>query len=284
MTQSHRALIVEDDEEIADVLEQVAAALQHVVVRVDNHEECIARLSGGGFCYVLLDLGIKSKPAALRANREHGVRALREARQMYPTYNGTSFSLPIIVISGHANDYEDGIEVMNAGASFVIRKPFKSGDVRDRIERAMRESGRASHDQCALQQHPSPIDGSVSVVVTGEKVRRRVRILVNGSPVELKRSLLRTLLALVVAHLRGEPIHNHDLDGSADRGSKNISDLHDAVAHTLPDGTKLHKNHRDGTYSLAPQVAVGEVCVDRLQQLNDNKIGALALEIAQLRG
>ena len=57
--------------------------------------------------------------------------------------------LPIIVVSGHANEVEQAVDLMKLEADDVIEKPYFKATVVRKVWEALVKSGRETHIACA---------------------------------------------------------------------------------------------------------------------------------------
>jgi len=149
MAGRHKVLIVEDDEATAEDLGEVLRSIGCDSVVVATHQAASLALQDDGFCLILLDLQIKSGSDGIKGNVEHGKSLLREIRQVHRDHTGRAYWLPVLIVSGFANEVPVALEVMEDGASGVIQKPLSSQDVSARVRRALETSGRLTHDRCS---------------------------------------------------------------------------------------------------------------------------------------
>src|SRR5260221_14639389 len=178
MKQRHTALVVEDDSATAEDLGEILRSIECDSVVCDNHDDALAALRNRSFCLALLDLQIKSAPDSINLHVEHGKALLRKIRLMHGEHYGTSYWLPILIVSGFARERDEAIEVMKEGASDVIQKPLNSREVSESIRLALVVAGRQSHELCLA---PAPaqqlsVDDGIVIAIPGERIRRRTRI------------------------------------------------------------------------------------------------------------
>ena len=282
MKEGHIALVVEDDSETAEDLVQILESIDCASAVVDNAEDAEAQLQGRSFCLILLDLQIKSKPDSIKGHVEHGKSLLRTIRAKYGDYNGTAFTLPVLIVSGFARERDPAIDVMKSGASDIIQKPFVSGQVSERVRQALRGSGRLNHDACGAlprQRRVNP-DAEIVLAIPGDRVRRRTRVAVAGNPADLTDASLEVLLHLMVARQKGGMANKVDMGANADQGFKKISNLCTELKPALGD-VKIVENRYHGDYCLIDRVRIGECEFDKLLQIGDHAITTL---VEQLRG
>jgi DNA-binding response OmpR family regulator len=282
MTTRHRALIVEDDEATVEDLVEILRSVGCDHVAVPSFDEALEALRGSTFCFILLDLQIKRSPDAIRGHVEHGNALLREIRQMYPQHTGRAFWLPVIVVSGFANEVSAAVDVMKDGAGDVVHKPLKSREVSEAVRRALERSGRSTHDCCKPIPPDSATDPAADVLlaIPGDRIRRRTRVIVGQKDLELTTGSLKILLHLLVAHREGKGVHKIDLGAGADQGCKGISVLREALKAALPAGVNIIDNDYHGTYSLTPNVVIGDCNANKLHAIGDREISDLADRLA----
>jgi CheY-like chemotaxis protein len=284
MTGRHRVLVVEDDPPTAEDLADLLRSLDCEPVVVDNKRAALARLEQEAFCLALFDLQIKIESDSIRGHIEAGRSLVREARRLYPDHAGPCYRLPILVVSGYAREVASAVEVMKDGADDVIQKPLDSGAVSSRVRQALDRSGRASHDRCAALAGRAPAPaGTLVLAIPGDRERRRTRVAIGAAALHLVDASLRVLLHLVVGKLAGERVHKTELGARTDQGFRGISVLRDALKPALGDGADIIKNDHQGYYWLADEVAIGDCDPDKLIEIGDAKITALARRLRELR-
>ena len=143
----HRALIVEDDADIAESVTETLDSLGHEHVWVKSQEEARQQIADGGFTYVLLDLQIPVRFGRGLACIEYGEHLARELYQS-PMMHG----VPIIVMTAYG---KEGLEIAaplcEHGVVDFINKPFpRTGRtlaslIQSVLDRVYRKRERASH-------------------------------------------------------------------------------------------------------------------------------------------
>lgn len=279
----HRALIVEDDKAGAEDLELIIKALGCDSVVVDNKSDALAALKKRAFCFVLLDLEIKEGSDSIKGHVENGRSLLREMRRLCPDHTGVIHWMPIVVVSGFANEVDAAVEVMKDGAADVVRKPFSSSDVSAKIRSVLERSGRSAHDDCRVfQARPSAAAHDQLVLsIPGDRLRRRTLVTVNARPVYLTDSSLTLLLQLLVAHARGSGVHKRDLGATDEQGFKGISVLRAALEPAAGVGDTIPNDHHGG-YRLAAHVTIGACDINKLIAIDHLEITPLAAELGRL--
>lgn len=118
----HRALVVEDNPEIAESVTDTLDSLGHEYVLVKSQEEARPQMAEGGFTYVLLDLQIPVRFGRGLPCIEYGEHLAREIAQA-PATRG----VPIIVMTAYG---KEGLEIAaplcEYGVVDFINKPFPS--------------------------------------------------------------------------------------------------------------------------------------------------------------
>ena len=124
----YRALIVEDDDKIVEVVEQCLESLGHEHDRAATQSEANELLAANAYCYVLLDLEIPFNADGF-ARIQNGENLLEQIRAM-----DLRCTPPIIIMTSHGRDGPDrAVRMMKRGANDYICKPFSnaSGDTLD---------------------------------------------------------------------------------------------------------------------------------------------------------
>lgn len=281
MKDRHIALVVEDDRETAEDLVQILESIDCASAVVDNAEDAEKQLQEKSFCLVLLDLQIKSKPDSIKGHVEQGKRILRTIRTRFTNYNGNSFTLPVLIVSGFARERDDAVDVMRSGANDIIEKPLLSRQVSEKIRQVLRESGRRNHDACGALRAQRGInpDAEIVLAIPGDRIRRRTRVAVAGNPAELTDASLKVLLHLMLARQKGRMANKVDMGANADQGFKRISNLCSELKPALD--FKIVENRYHGDYCLIDRVLIGECAFDKLLEIGDHAITTL---VEQLRG
>jgi DNA-binding response OmpR family regulator len=280
----HVGLIVEDDPAMAEDLAEILRSLDCELVAVDNKRDALAAVQDNRFCFVLLDLHIKLDGESIRGHFEHGRSLLRELRAMSSDHTGAGYSLPILVVSGHAREVDTAVEVMRDGADHVIQKPIRGGAVSDAVKGCLERSGRATHDLCAAlnARHAEASQDGLVLSITGTRTGRRTRVMIGTRTADLPNRSLRVLLHLVIARLADRSVHKTELGARDDQGFKGISELRDDLKPALPDGINIIANLYHGFYRLTDQVVIGPCDVAALIAIDEAPITELARELGRL--
>lgn len=281
----HRALIVEDDLEVAEDLRETLNEYGFDAEITTNRRDALLLLEKVPFCVIVLDLQIKAERDSSRAYPEHGKLLLTEARARFPQPGGKKYSLPIVILSGFASETEVAVELMRNGASDVVQKLSSSTQKGDRIYRALEEASRTSHARCEELAHAAPAKSVEGLVlsVPAKREGRRALVTLGGRAVALPMASLKVLLLLVEGSLSSRAVHKVDLGGSDERGFKQISTLREALKVAYDGDLKaLIINNQDKHYSLAEFVSIGEVNVPALAAFGEAQISNVATRIGCL--
>lgn len=116
---SYRALIVDDDPMIVEVLCDALDSLGHAHDSAGCQESARQRLAEARYDYVLLDLEIPVRNGRF-SRIENGINLLEEIRRRELT--------PVIVVTCNGTDgYEIPVQVMKVGAAGFVAKPHLKG-------------------------------------------------------------------------------------------------------------------------------------------------------------
>lgn len=281
----HRVLLVEDDANTRENLEEVLKSLNCDVVSCDNKQTALQHIADGIFCMAVLDLQIFGEPGANRAYEDHGRSLVREIRRAYPDHSGTSFTFPIIVISGYAHEWEAAKEVSQDGASEIIRKPPKSGEISKAVREHFARSGRSNHADCKTIQISAPSRTSeLELSIPAKRDGRRTEVKLGARSAFLPDRLLVVLLHLVKGCLVGERVHKMDMGDTGTGGFKLPSELNNEMKPAYPPNIDMIvANHYNGEYALIEPVTIGDVNIEGLVALGHSAITELASELEDLQ-
>jgi len=135
-----RALVIEDDPHIQDVVTDIVESLGHQLDVVGCQDEARQKLATNEYDYFLLDLEIPVKPDRSVARLQNGLNLLGELVSLFGRQN------PVIVMTAHGNDGPNqGVECLKNGAADYVPKPFpRTGKTLDSaILDALARAGRA---------------------------------------------------------------------------------------------------------------------------------------------
>lgn len=125
---SHKALVIEDDQPIAEEVAAILSSLGHEHDLASDQETARKRIEAGGYDYVLLDLEIPIRQGRGFARVQNGINLLDQMRA-----SAHMRHTPVIVMTCHGTDGPDlAVDVMRKGATNFVKKPFpKSGRTLD---------------------------------------------------------------------------------------------------------------------------------------------------------
>jgi CheY-like chemotaxis protein len=123
-----RALVVEDDTDIAESVGETLVSLNHEHDWVVSQEEARQKMAQGGYAYVLLDLQIPVRPERSIPRLQNGVNLARELHQC-PAMQGA----PVIVMTAFGHEgLNVAAQLTEQGVVEFITKPFpKTGKTLD---------------------------------------------------------------------------------------------------------------------------------------------------------
>jgi len=173
-----RILLIEDEPAIAKDIEGALAETGYVVDIVQDGEEGWFQASTEDYDAVILDLGLP------KLDGLSVVKRLREDGSV----------VPILVLTARGA-WLQRVEGIDAGADDYLTKPFQMEELLARLAALLRRVGR--HATPLIEVGPLRID------------TRRLRVLMNGRPVEL--SPLEFRLLRYLAHNRGRVVSQHEL-------------------------------------------------------------------------
>ena len=181
-----RLLIVEDDPEIADLVELHVRDLGYGLARAKDGETGLRMALEGDFALVILDLMLP---------RLDGLEACRRLRSHKPL-------LPVLMLSAKSEEFDKvlGLEI---GADDYLTKPFSIRELIARIKALLRRSEAGA-------ESPAEGAGLGTITLGGLSLdRERRRVTVDGRDVELTVKEF-DLLALFLAH-PGKPLTREQL-------------------------------------------------------------------------
>lgn len=115
-------LIVDDDDLLRSTLEQLVMALHFRAASAPNAETALKMLSEGEYTFLLTDM---------RMPEMNGLDLIRKVNQTYP-------GISIVAMTGYAEGYRY-VDVIHAGASDFIKKPFDLEELEAKIARIINE-------------------------------------------------------------------------------------------------------------------------------------------------
>ncbi len=116
-----KILVVDDEEQIAQLLAGILRSDGHHAEYVTDGEAALERLKGGGFDLLMTDL---------RMPKMDGMRLIREAKGVDPEVDA-------LVMTGYAST-DTAVSALRTGVTDYLSKPFGLEQVRDSIGKALR--------------------------------------------------------------------------------------------------------------------------------------------------
>ncbi len=119
-----KALVVEDDPEVMEIIEDTLYSMGHDHQWVTNQHDARRAIHDDHFQYVLLDLQIPAKPNRGGASVDFGVNLLRDIHEL-----AHFDDVPVVIMTANSADCLDLSTTLTAmGASEFISKPFHNRD------------------------------------------------------------------------------------------------------------------------------------------------------------
>lgn len=215
-----RALIIDDDPHIADVVSDIVSSLGHASDAVGCQDDARRKLATATYDYFVLDLEIPVRAERSVPRLQNGLNLLSE---LVAARLG-----PVIVVTGFGNNGPDqGVECVKLGAADYVAKPFKrEGKTLDgAIMEALRKSGRLAATPAVRSSAnpPRPFAG-------GEIQLLKKRLVVCGVEVPITQHMHRILTVLSeknaagkYAAYSGDELAEHD-GVRCNRGQNGISE------------------------------------------------------------
>ncbi|WP_367320049.1 response regulator [Streptomyces sp. HUAS ZL42] len=223
------ALLVEDDDRMAQALGTALAQRGHTVRRVGRAMDALLHVHEAQF--VLLDLGLPDLD---------GLELLRRLR--------TVCDAPLIVVTARCEE-RDVVQGLRAGADDYVVKPFRMNELMARIDTVRRRTGTSS---VRAESESAPVRaGDVEIDIAGRAVT------VAGAEVRLTRREF-DVLAFLAA--RPDQVHSREeiLDriwGDAFLAASRSLDVHVAGIRAKTGRAELVRTVRGFGYQLgSPQV------------------------------
>jgi DNA-binding response OmpR family regulator len=287
MLSGHCVLIVEDQVRIAKDLADILASIDCDTRIAHNKEDALALLEQEPPCLVLLDLSIPRTAVDIKGRPAVGLSLLQDIRARFGSPRDKKVWIPIVVVSGHAREVDQAVEIMKLDADDLIQKPYDEDVVIRKVREALRKSGREAHSACRMtkQAHgvgpsePLPRPGDI-IGIPGRAAKKQTLVTIGAAEVGLSDGPLVVLLRLMLAHTQGEavPLSKFSVDDQA--AYKAVTRLRNALRSVVVDPHRFILN-ADGTYALGSHVQLGEVNTTWLANRRNTAIADLALELEQ---
>lgn len=115
-------LVVDDEEEYQAIIQRFLLGLGYSCESSSNAFEALEKLHKQQFDLVISDIQMAEKD---------GIQLMREAQAIFP-------HLEFIIMTGHSEEYSYS-DIISAGATDFITKPFEMGKLKSKLERIQRE-------------------------------------------------------------------------------------------------------------------------------------------------
>ena len=181
-----KALVVEDDPTIVDMVEDVLFSLGHEFEVATNQQDAQQLLQSMDFEYVLLDLQIPAKANRGGADKQYGINCLKDIQRMK-----AASPPPVIMMTAHLVDYANlSGELQRNGVRECITKPFSNAirPLSDVIVGVLSDYGPKAKSIAAPKPSPSAIVRETPVIEAkqfagGELVFKHDRITLCGQTI-----------------------------------------------------------------------------------------------------
>ena len=120
----YRALIIEDDHALADVLRMKLTRDEHSITIAKHQREAYHLLDQQRFDFVLLDLRLPTNKNDMDPNTEVGFAILDHIRARF-----SQDELPVIVMTAYEETSQTAVRALKAFANDYIQKPFQDSPV-----------------------------------------------------------------------------------------------------------------------------------------------------------
>jgi DNA-binding response OmpR family regulator len=167
-----RALVVEDDPDIVELIDHYLKAEGFEVESVADGRHALERLAGGSYALLILDLQLPGLD---------GLSVCAELRR-----DKRTSALPIVMLTARG-DEADRVVGLEVGADDYVVKPFSPKELVARVRALLRRAERREFDETPL------VVGELEI----DRARHTVRA--QGEPVHLTAKEFALLLALVEA-------------------------------------------------------------------------------------
>jgi len=121
---AYRALIIEDDSALADVLRMKLERGGHQVSVAPSQRDAYHLLSDESFDFALLDLRLPTHMGDMDPNSEVGFEILKYIRERF-----AADKLPVIVMTAYEGTSQTAVRALRNGANDYIAKPFEDSAV-----------------------------------------------------------------------------------------------------------------------------------------------------------
>jgi DNA-binding NtrC family response regulator len=153
-SESHRLLIVDDEEIALRNLERVMKKAGYQVTTTSSGAKALTLIEAGGFDLMLTDL---------RMENVDGMRLLKACRERHP-------DIEVIMITGFATT-ESAVKAMKEGAFNYIAKPFRLDEVRRVVSEAL-EKITLRRENRRLKEQVENYEGQAKIITQNPEMRR----------------------------------------------------------------------------------------------------------------
>lgn len=269
------ALIVEDDPQIADILEELVTSLGHECRHASTLDEVRAAVAAGGYSYVLLDMQIPAD-ARSRASVGCGETALRLIRRAAPARNARDHHvLQILIVTGYSRDPDFVSKMHKEGADDFIPKPFgaRLDRVLDKIRAALALAERDEHAACEHPTEAQPVAPTrspptsiaaapaevVRFAIDGAYLAQRSDVLVNDARGTLPDAHFIVLVNAIGAHLHAPGEWESAAKLGMTRNRWAPSRILSELKELLPKGFRVLEPNKPHSFRLNPAIVVERV-------------------------
>lgn len=146
----YRALVIEDDKTVADVLRMKLEREGHEVTTASNQSEAYHLLGTQSFDFALLDLRLPTHDGDMDPSSQVGFDILDYIRERF-----APDKLPVIVMTAYEESSQTAVRALKAMANDYITKPFEDSPVSLDAKLAVigRSIEEASHAPVAEKRH-----------------------------------------------------------------------------------------------------------------------------------
>jgi CheY-like chemotaxis protein/biotin operon repressor len=242
-----RALVVEDNEDIAERVTEILDSLGHQHLWVRSQEEARQPIREGGFQYVLLDLSIPVRAQCGLDSIEYGANLAKEIHR-----SAAMRGVPIIVMTAYGKEgLEFAAPLCDHGVVDFINKPFPTTGrtLASVIESVLARTYSKREQVTPCLKPEKPFDGGeltfyedrielCGVTVASEARSRQIWIILNTLNQKLANGRYRAFSGKELAAKVGKNVGQGSIAGS-------IRDYRHAAAETLHDELGLKVDLED---------------------------------------